>query len=254
MVKSGTINSRPYSRYLSTRQEIVGGTDDRSLQEVADRFSVYLRGWMPPDYSASILDAGCGNGNALYAFSTWGYSKLEGVDLSEEQVQEAQKRFPQVKCEDIFTYLSDRDEMYDLITAFDLIEHFSPEEAMKFIDYANHALCNGGSIIIQTPNAAGLRPGNLMWGDFTHKQNYAPPALRQMLYLSGFSDVEFRETIPVIHGLKSLLRAGLWRCVRAGAAACDMIETGKKQDVYTRNMMVFARKAKKVDSTYERKH
>jgi len=242
-------SSRAYGRYISTRREIAGDTDERSLREVSDRLSVYLRGWMPSNHSARLLDTGCGNGSALHAFSEWGYTNLEGVDFSEEQVKEAQRCFPQVECGDIFTYLATRQSCYDLITAFDVLEHLSADEAARFMDCCREALRKGGGIIIQTPNAAGWRPGNLMWGDITHRQYYSPPALRQLLYLSGFEDIQFRETRPVLHGVKSSVRAVLWYGLKGWAAICDLIETGKKQEVYTRNMLVFARKQPQADRT-----
>lgn len=236
------LNSRAYASYISTRNDIVAGTGEKALHEFADRYKVYLKGWMPQEKSARILDAACGHGNALYAFHSWGYSNLEGVDLSEEQVYEARKRFPQVVCGDVITFLSSHSEQYELITAFDLLEHLPPDEASAFLDGAYQALREGGRLVLQTPNAAGARPGNLMWGDITHCHFYAPCALRQLLNLTGFTDINFRETCPLAHGIKSFCRVWLWKCLRIIMSTCDIIETGKRQTVYTRNMLVSARK------------
>lgn len=231
-----------YERYVSTKIGMVARYEEADYRRFAALYGHYLRGWLPCENSASILDAGCGHGNALYAFAAWGYTNVDGVDLSAEQVDIARTRFPQVVQGDVFDVLEAHPEHYDLITAFDLIEHLNRDRGSMFLDRCLNALRPGGRLILQTPNAAALRAGTIVWGDITHETAYSPSAIRQLLLLNGFSDVSFRETRPVAHGLKSTIRLVLWHTLRSLVAAWDQIENGHAQPVHTRNMLVTARR------------
>ena len=229
-----------YDHYVTSRSAIAPGTDESALATFAARYARYLKGWLPEDRSAAIFDAGCGHGNMLFALSAWGYTNLHGVDLSAQQVTLARQRFPQVEQGDVLAYLEERSASFDVITALDLLEHFTYDQAGKFLSFAREALKPGGRIILQTPNGAAPRCGTYLWGDATHQRAYAPSAVRQLLALHGFCTIEFRETPPVAHGPVSLMRCVLWQVLRCAAIFWDLVEVGKVQPVYTRNMVTIA--------------
>ena len=229
-----------YARYVTTKIGHVAGYDEKSYAAFARTYAWYLRGWLPPARSARILDAGCGHGNLLYALRQWGYEHLDGVDLSEEQVQLARERFPDVVQGDALQFLASGNRAYDLIAALDVIEHLPLDKATEFLELCRQAMTPGGRLIMQTPNAAGLRAGVVVCGDITHERVYAPSAMLQLLLLAGFERVEFRETGPVPRGVVSCLRYVLWQALRGGLKMWDYVETGRSVPVYTRNMLVTA--------------
>lgn len=242
--KSRSVLDCAYESYVTSKIGHVTGdsaTDRASSRRVYRR---YLRGWLPPDSDAKILDLGCGHGNLLDFFCEQGYCNLEGVDRSPQQVARARRRFPQVVEGDALDYVSGPRGSYTLITAIDLLEHLTAQDAMDLLQACHEVLVPGGQIIVQTPNAAGIRAGTLIWGDMTHQQVYTPSSLEQLLELNGFQQLQLRETAPVVHGLSSLCRYVGWGLLATGARLADLVETGRTQKVYTRNMLARAVKAR----------
>ncbi|HEX8903434.1 MAG TPA: hypothetical protein VF771_01190, partial [Longimicrobiaceae bacterium] len=93
----------------------------------------------------------------------------------------------------------------------------------------------GGRLVLQTPNAAS--PWGLMirYGDLTHELAFEPRSLAYALRHAGLRDVEIRECGPYVHGLRSLVRVGVWWLIRAGLRVWNLAETGSDQGgVYTR--------------------
>ncbi len=183
---------------------------------------------MPEDRDVAILDLGCGAGKLLYLFQQLGYTNLTGVDLSPEQIELAQIRFPQasIVLADVKEFLRNRVEQYDLICAFDLIEHFHKEEIIPFLKLIFEALRPGGRLILQTPNAESPWFGAVAYGDFTHEWFFTPAGLKTVLRLGGFEKFQARENGPYVHGLKSLIRYGSWRLIHAGLTIWNLAETG----------------------------
>ncbi|MCH8342741.1 MAG: class I SAM-dependent methyltransferase [Planctomycetes bacterium] len=198
-----------------------------------------MKGWLPEDKDAAILDVGCGRGEFLRFLHLEGYVNCEGIDLAEEQVEQSKRWNLPVRCEDALDYLKTRTCRYALITAFDFLEHLTRSEALEFLSRSREAL-RSGSLIMKTPNVAAPRGTHYFAGDLTHEQAYSPASLSQILRATGFDNVEFRETRPVPHSVASTIRSILWRFVRAAHVLQDRIETGGQLPVYTRNVIVRA--------------
>lgn len=202
-----------------------------------------LRQWLPRSLDANCLDVACGAGQLLYALRQHGYRQLTGIDLSPEQVKVASKVCVNVKQGDAIEFLRASPAMFDLITGFDIVEHFRKDELFEFLDALYCALKPGGRLILQTPNAESPWGMTMRYGDLTHELAFSPMSLEYALRLAAFSDFQAKECGPYVHGIKSLLRAFLWRMISAGLKVWNLAETGNTgSGIYTR---VFIAKADK---------
>jgi 2-polyprenyl-3-methyl-5-hydroxy-6-metoxy-1,4-benzoquinol methylase len=208
-----------------------------------------LHGWLPPDKSAQCLDIGCGSGLLLQMLRDAGYSHLSGVDISPQAVAIATKLGFKVIQADILGFLRDSHKSYDLIVAFDVVEHFDKDELIELATLILRRLTPKGRFILQTPNALSPWSASVRYGDLTHEWIFDPRCLASTLKMIGFNDIRIREITPYVHGIFSALRWTLWSLIRMGCAAWNLAETGATEgNVYTRNMVAVASKPPELHS------
>lgn len=240
----GEMRDRVYGRYVTDKMELVREYDEASLEGWSRNTYRQIHRWLPEDRTAAILDVGCGHGNLLHLLASQGYRNFEGVDRSEEQVALARRITDRVTCADVFEYLAGREGAYDLVLAFDLIEHLDKREVLEFLDAVFAALRPGGTLLLQTPNADSPWLASERYNDFTHEIAFNPHSLENVLRLAGFVDYAARETGPVVHGVPSAIRWIVWQVIRGGLAVWNLAETGSiGSGVYTRVFRARARKA-----------
>lgn len=233
-----------YERYVSTfkgKQSMPDAAELASYFAWCEfKYRPLLRGLAP---DAPILELGCGPGNMLEFLKRCGYREVGGIDVSAEQVDLARTRGLNADVADVFELLERRSSRYAALLAIDFVEHFSREELMRLLPLLHDALEDGGRLILQTPNGAGLMPRSIIYGDLTHMTILTPESLGQLLRLHGFDHIEVHETGPVPKNLVGRIRGWVWRLLRAGANAIHAVETGKRQAVWTENMICVARKS-----------
>ena len=153
------------------------------------------------------------------------------------------KEFDGVEDGDVLATLSAAgDQSYDVVVAFDLIEHFTKPELLSLIDEVYRILKPGGTLIIHVPNAEGPWGSIMRYWDFTHELAFTRNSLAQLLISSGFSQVACFEDTPVSHGMKSAIRALGWQMIRFGLLLRVAIETGSfdRKAVFTQNLLAVA--------------
>lgn len=196
-----------------------------------------VKGWLPADRAAPVLDMGCGAGGLLCLLSELGYTDLTGVDLSAEQLQLARRRCPHATLlqGDVRAVLASNAERFGLVVGFDVIEHFRKQEILPLFNLAVKALRPGGRIIVQTPNADSPWMGSVAYGDFTHEWFFTPTSLSDLWRLVGLAGFEARPSRPYVHGVASLGRAVLWRAIEMLLAVWSLAETGSRgSGIYSR--------------------
>lgn len=143
----------------------------------------------------------------------------------------------------VFTFLGHKEEVYDLISAHDLIEHFEKNRILVLLELIYKALKSGGTVLISTLNAESLCSARYRYGDFTHEVGFTPHSLPQVLYFTGFTDVRVFPKEPYVHGLKSIVRWFLWRGTKQFVRFYLLVETGSSGNgVYTQTMYAVGRK------------
>jgi 2-polyprenyl-3-methyl-5-hydroxy-6-metoxy-1,4-benzoquinol methylase len=95
-----------------------------------------------------LCDIGCNTGEFLNFAKSLG-ARTHGIELSEESVKACQRNGHEVKSD-----LRDFDQQFDVITAFDLIEHLY--QPVDFIQAVASKLKKGGLFLVLTGNINSL--------------------------------------------------------------------------------------------------
>jgi SAM-dependent methyltransferase len=82
-----------------------------------------------------------------------------------------------------FYSLEEIEGEYDLIYAFEVIEHMSPAEGLRLVSRLRQHLAPGGTLVLGTPN---LYHPHRYWGDLTHVTPYKYEELGALLVLGGY--------------------------------------------------------------------
>jgi 2-polyprenyl-3-methyl-5-hydroxy-6-metoxy-1,4-benzoquinol methylase len=228
-----------YEKYASCFQGYKPDFDIAADKRWGQAYKSFLRGWLPERKDAAILEVACGSGKLLRFLKEQGYTDIAGVDISPEQVSLAKQVTENVVEDNVLDFLESTEKRYDLIIGLDIIEHFTKDEALHFLQASSKALKSGGRIIIQTPNADSPWGGTIRYGDFTHEICFNPNALRNLLNLLGFQHIEAREGGPVVHGVVSFVRYVIWQLIRLILKIWNLAETGSAgSNVYTRVFLI----------------
>jgi 2-polyprenyl-3-methyl-5-hydroxy-6-metoxy-1,4-benzoquinol methylase len=242
-MSDNSYRERIYRNYATRFQDAPERFDEEAALRWGLPYNHYLRGWLPVQREAAILELACGGGKFLHFLKQRGFTQVHGVDISPEQVALSRQVLgaDQVTEGDAIAFLESHPGEFDLIVAMDLIEHFRKDECLCFLDACASALRPGGRLILQTPNAESPWGGHHRYNDFTHELGFNPNSILRLLSLAGLEKGQVREMGPVAHGLKSLIRWFLWRVLRRGLWAWNMVEIGNgSSGVYTRVMLASA--------------
>ena len=203
-----------YTNYHTTQSGRASGTDARNLFEREKRQfarEILPRLWHGKD--ARIFDLGCGSGSLLKALQEAGYSQAFGMDISEEQVQVAQRMgVSNVELGDGLDFLRRQQQQFDVVTGMDIIEHFTKDELVDLLQAVRHSLKPGGMAIFRTPNMDALLSSVFASGDFTHENYLNASSARQVCLACGFSQVSVQPSVMLIENpVKEIIRKALWK-------------------------------------------
>jgi len=233
--------TRIYENYASNFQDAPEAFNEAAAWHWGRAQRYYFRQWLPEDKNAKIVDLACGGGKLLYFFKRMNYTNVAGVDISPEQVKLARQVTSDVEEANVLDWLEAHPASFDLITGFDIVEHFHKDEVLRFLDACYGALKPGGRLILQTPNAESPWGMSIRYGDFTHEVGFNPNALSRLLALATFRRIESRELgpVPTGHSLKSSVRWLIWQTIRGCLKLWNLAETGGAgSGVFTRVFLI----------------
>jgi O-antigen chain-terminating methyltransferase len=177
------------------------GFEDRfrgSTPDITRRIEEYL-----PllERATDVVDIGCGRGELLAALQARGV-RARGVDSNAAMVDLCRSQRLDVEQGDALAYLErERDASLGAITAIQVVEHFEPAYLVRFLDTAFHKMTPGGSLVLETINAAcWMAFFETFIRDLTHQRPLHPDTLRYLVEASGFSSVDVRFRQPVSAG------------------------------------------------------
>lgn len=234
-----------YQKYVSNHTDTVKKySGDINLKAYNKSYEQHFGAHLPESKNSIIVDLGCGYGNFVNWLNSIGYSNTVGVDLSREQIDKGiSLGIANLICTDVFEYLSAVDVgSLDCIVAKDILEHFTPEQVILFLELAKRALKEEGLIILQVPNGASPYFGRIRYGDFTHELAFTASSIKQVLKNASFESIQVLPWPPVRSSLNSHLRYFLWRFVMAIVAIPVILETGKWNHILTMNLIVTCKK------------
>lgn len=226
--------NRLYENYITDH---AGYEDAASLGLVLDRDLVA----MIHSRSARCLDLGCGQGGLSAYLREQGIANAFGVDISPEQVSQAHALGRAYVAQgDVVELLEGGEEQWDVITAFDFLEHLDPDCVLPTLEAVRGVLNPAGIMIARVPNAAGPVYGRIQFGDFTHKSMFTAGSLTQLANTAGFSRAEFRECPPLVHGTKSAARRAIWSVFAGATRLAIAAESGSlRGHLVTSNIMAY---------------
>lgn len=149
------------------RRRIIAGFVEQICRQVTDR-------------RPRILDVGCGTGANLLLLSKYG--DAEGVDVSEDALSFCRARGLDKVQLGAGEELPYEDATFDLVTAFDVVEHM--DDDLAGLSEMRRVLRPGGRVLLFVPTFMFL------WGlqdeVSNHRRRYRLPELQRVLEQAGF--------------------------------------------------------------------
>ena len=147
----------------------------------------------PKDRAIRIGDIGCGYGLFLDACKRSGYTNIEGAEQTNAYVKYAEQELgiSSIKCADIFTYLESKNDGYfDVITAFNIIEHVKKDMVQRLLSLTQRKLKRGGMFLMEVPNADSPLGIHTYFTDLTHEFAFSRKLAVMLLKNAGFTDIQ----------------------------------------------------------------
>ncbi len=170
----------------------VSGADEQTYRAASAYYRAELSAVLPKARDARIAEVGCGFGHLLRFLAERGYHDLTACDLDPQLAAATERRLAMrakvVHCE-ARAFLLDHPGKFDLVLAFDLLEHFDLEGAFAFAAAAKAALRPGGVAVFRTPNMASVLGGYSRFMDLTHRIGFTEQSAGQLLRAAGLVDI-----------------------------------------------------------------
>ncbi|HJT98955.1 MAG TPA: class I SAM-dependent methyltransferase, partial [Rhodanobacteraceae bacterium] len=153
-----------------------------------------------------VLEIGFGNGS----FLAW--AKSEGADAAgielNAQMREAARRNGFVAFEESLAELAARDRRYDLVVAFDVLEHWDATELIDNFRSIRTLLVDGGVFLARFPNGQSPFGRAYQHGDFSHKSTLTTYKIEYLAAMCGFEIVRVANPcrVPSRQGALGALR------------------------------------------------
>ncbi len=128
-----------------------------------------------------VLDVGCGHGRMLALLHAAGF-EATGVEINPKIVASVRKAG--LRCLSL-DELNRSDDQYDVLLMAHIIEHFSPDDLLRFMDAYLDRLKPGGRLVIATPLMT-----EYFYDDFDHIRPYQPSGI-QMVFGEGTPQVQY---------------------------------------------------------------
>lgn len=182
-------------------------------EELIKRAEKYVKTLKKYKKNGKLFDIGCSYGFYSKVFKDHRYN-VTGIDISEKAIKYAKKYFKLNLITGNFEKYKSRNNYYDVITMFDIIEHF--QNPQQIIRKVHQLLKDKGIVIIQTPNIDSLieKLCRTKWFWLLVPQHlflFNKPSLSRILTENGFKilntsswddSTEFIKNILFVIGLK----------------------------------------------------
>jgi len=150
------------------------------------------------DLRITLLDIGCASGVLLEEAQKVGM-KVTGIDISRDVVAFCKKRGLMALAGTVATVKNLRPAFFDVITAFQVIEH--ERDPLNTVKRIYKLLKKGGIVVLATPNYGGVwrKVMGPRWFGFAHPEHvvlFDFKTMKLLLEKAGFKDIEVRADSP----------------------------------------------------------
>lgn len=191
------------------------------------------------DRDTRVLEVGFGNGT----FAGWikqFTNHYMGIESNQELVDRANTHGVEA-----YASVDELDAIagegkFDLIAAFDVIEHMSLNEIITTLQTWTSHLSTNGRILIRIPSGDSPFSGRIMYGDITHKTLLATTALQQIAPLASLRLVAtYPPAFPIfgLGPLKAVERAIVGVARHVMTFLVNATFHGNRHGVVTSNLM-----------------
>jgi len=164
-----------------------------------EHFRRRLERVLPHVRKGRLLDIGCSCGFFMEVAAANGF-EVEGLEFSRAAIAAADPAIrPHIFCSSVDEFESTRS--YDLITAFDLIEHVP--QPKDFLRKVRRLLAPGGWLAIATPDAGHFLRYVMgsswpMLQPMQHLTIFSRQAMRLAMEETGFSEISFQDATKTV--------------------------------------------------------
>ena len=168
-----------YDTYAEFREYVVPEIRKKHLRQFRQNY------WNNCEFfkGMSVLEVGCGTGLFLKYLETEGITDIFGIDKDPHIIQILpDELLNKVEVVDVDEYLDvlSADKVFDRILLFDVLEHFSPNQAAMLLSKLRNRLKTSGGIVVKVPNNGSPWGAGYQHGDLTHKSAFNSSSLRQL--------------------------------------------------------------------------
>lgn len=209
-----------YERYAAWKSWSSAGFARYDAADAA-YYTGELRG--APLAGANVLELGFGNGGFLGFASDKG-AKVAGTELIPEAVRLAEGAGVRVYRPDLSDAVEECPGTFDVVVAFDVLEHLTRDEIRRLFDRLEILLRPGGVILARFPNGASPLGCISQNADLTHKEPLSAPLVMQLLlgkpwrllsagnpYRVNVGSPARRLGLAIRHALRDMIEAGFNR-------------------------------------------
>ncbi|OQY75933.1 MAG: hypothetical protein B6D44_00530 [Ignavibacteriales bacterium UTCHB2] len=228
-----------YQKYYSYHTKHLYGTVTlASIKKQFKSWKYYFSEYLPENKNIKILDAGCGYGGFTHWLNESGFNNTTGLDISKELIEIGHSlNIKNIVEENIFNYLENNYDTYDIIFCRDVLEHLKKEEVFNIFQLFKNALKENGKLVIQVPNGFSKNFGKIFYSDFTHETIFSEATLNQISFETGFKNLTVKEVTPVPKSLISSVRYVFWQLLKLKYKFIQLIETGSSDGLYSQNII-----------------
>lgn len=231
-----------YEKYLSSKSLSNHDLEDNFNTEMALQKEV--EDVLPKELDANIIDLGCGYGTFLNTLKGKGYKNLYGVEVGEEQNRFLNSKGLKVYQEDLVSFLKNTNERFELITLFDVLEHFKKDELVEIVALLNNKLTDSGALVVRVPNGEAIFKGSIMYGDFTHETFFTKRSMIQLFQTFGFRKIDVFPVFSFGNSWKAIIGRFIYASYVKVYKTLLMIDHGKSAEYFcpTQNIVGIIKK------------